>query len=419
MVHGPVAVVDVKAPHVLLRRVTRALAIGLVLAWASMASAQEPAPSPQVLTADWQRALDLMRENRPRAAVLLLERIADAVPGDVAVRSELGVALARSQQHRRARAELTRALEAAPSEAERRVIAGFLRQAVPRNPLSGSFSLGVMPETNVTRRSTLDSVTIGDLEFALDQTAQSGTGASVNAQLTYAPMIARDLRMRSSVRLDGRIYDDRALNEHALRLSSGVELLGDRGSVLGFGVAAEQRWARDARVLRERGVFATFDLQPLPDTQVFARAELAQRVVPILPRRDGTVQRLNFGVAQALRPQTRLTTRVFASRTRAQADFESGRLLGLGLGLRHAFDGGWQAQANLILSHERRDGPERAFDLVRKDRLQRLTVAVTNRNIQIQGFSPAVEIGTERRLSTVALNRFRNSFAAVSVTRGF
>lgn len=400
-----------------------ALASAAVLSLAGTACAQtqpQPAADPAAAAlAQWQRGLALVQDNRPRAAIPLLEGIARVAPDNAAVRAELGLAHARALNDARARSELLTARELATDPRQRQLIERVLAQIDARSPVSGSLNLGLIPETNVNRRSTLETVTLGGLDFVLDDTVRSGTGLSFDARGDLAPMIARDLRARVAVQFAGRLFETRALNDYGLRVSAGLEHLGDRGLVLGAGVLAEQRWAGDARFATERGVYATAEGMIRPTVLAFGRAEIAERRVPSLPRRDATLRRLSVGVTTQLRPQTRVTLRAFLTETRAAADFESGLFSGLGVTVAHAFASGWQMQAQAVLGQDRRSGPERAFGVVRRDEVMRASFSVTNRTVQFRGFSPVFEVGTERRRSSIAIYDFRNTFAGLSVTRGF
>lgn len=129
--------------------------------------------------------------------------------------------------------------------------------------------------------------------------------------------------------------------------------------------------------------------------------------------------RASAGGTYLLRPQTRLTGRIFHTRVRARAEPESGQIYGLGLSAAHSFDTGWQAQINIAYSQERRDGPNPVFDLRRRDLSSRISLLLTNRNVQYRGFSPVLELGSERRQSNIEIFEFRNNFLGLNLTRGF
>ncbi len=403
------------SPGRFLRRALALAALG-VCTLGAPAAAEDTA---QAVLAEWRHALELMQAQRPRAALPILQRLDALVPNTPQILTELGIASARAERDDAARAYLDRAQAVARNDEQRTVIRRLRAAVDAKSPFSGSISFGLVPETNVTRRSSIDTVTLGGLKFSLNETMESGTGLSFDGMASYAPMIAPDLRARNTVRFDGRVFQNREHNDYSLRVTTGLERLGDRDRVLGFGVMATQRWAGDSRFSRDQGVYGDFQALATDDTLVTGRVEWVQRRVPGMPGREGTVQRVSFGVTHAVNTQTRVSGRVFGFRTRAQAGFESGRIAGVSFGMRRAFDSGWQANANLTLSHERRDAPDPLFGTLRTDRYQRAVVAVTNRNYQYRGFSPQLEVGTERRRSNIGIHSFQNNFLGLSVTRGF
>ncbi len=369
--------------------------------------------------ADWRNAVELVQGNRPRAAIPVLEQFVALAPENPVVQAELGIAYARARRDAQAVAQLKRALSVSRDPRQQQAIQSQIDRIRALSDFGGSARFGIVPQTNITRSSSLDTIRLGDLEFILDNARQSGTGLNFDLEGSYGPMIAPDLRARAAIRFSGNLYENRDANDYSLQVSTGLESLGDRGRVLGIGVLGRQRWAADSRFSVDRGIYANYQIQLASETLIFGRVELVDRKVPSVPRRNATAQTVSLGAIHLLDPQTRISLRGSGTRTRAQVGFESGRYHSLGFGIRRAFESGWQADANIDVSRETRDGIAPAFGVVRSETTQKLTLQITNRNVQYRGFSPVLQLGAERRRSNIEIYSYQNRFLGVSLSRGF
>lgn len=377
-----------------------------------------PARASSGVEAEWQRAVALVQSGAPEQAIPILERLVTARPDAAPVRLELGLAYFLTGDDGKARHHVRQALAGDLDARERRGGEAILRRIEARRTWSASFSAAIMPQSNAGRRTSDGTVMIGGLPFVLNQTAESGVGLALNARLGWTPPLGEGVRGQFSLGLGGTIYEQSALNDYSLRAEAGaVREFGARD--LGAGVLAARRWLGNARYTDELGVWASFGLRPSQTLRLGGRAELAERRAPGRPGLDARVLRLTLGAERVVSPRMAVHGRGFVTLTDARADHDSGRTAGVTLGMRHLFDGGWLGSLEATLSRELRDGPQPIFLITRRDTELRLAARVLNRQLQLNGFAPVLEVGHERRRSPLPLSAFSNTYVSIGVDRAF
>ena len=377
-----------------------------------------PAQTPTGLAADWQQAVSLVQSGAPDQAIPILERLVTARPDAASVRLELGLAYFLTGDDGKARHHIRQALAGDLDAGERRGGETILRRIDARRTWSASFGAAIIPQSNAGRRTSDGTVMIGGLPFVLNQTAESGVGLSLNARVGWSPQLAEGVRGRFSLGIGGTIYEQSALNDYTLRAEAGaIRDFGQRD--LGAGVLAARRWVGDSRYTDEVGVWASIGLRPSQTLRLGGRAELAERRAPGRPGLDAQLFRLTLGAEQVLSPRMAVHGRAFLTVTDARADHESGRMAGITLGVRHLFDGGWLGSLEATVSRELRDGPQPIFLITRRDTELRLAARLLNRQVQVHGFAPVLEVGHERRRSPLPLSAFSNTYVSIGIDRAF
>jgi hypothetical protein len=128
---------------------------------------------------------------------------------------------------------------------------------------------------------------------------------------------------------------------------------------------------------------------------------------------------MNASIVKTLSPRFNLQARSFIVKTDAIADFESGTSIGIGLGASYLFKKGWRTNANVTYSRENKSGKAPIFNVARQETQLDLKLQLLNRKLQWHGFTPALEIGHERRQSNISLFSFENNYFSVGFTRDF
>lgn len=369
-------------------------------------------------TEAWERAVALVGERRPRDAVPILERLVLAHPDQPTVRLELGFAQYLAGRDDAARRNITQALAGEVSPEERAGGEALLRRLDARRVWSGSLALSMISAGNAAREPADRTVMIGGLPFVLDPPEDPGTGVRLDARIGASPRLGEDWRARFLLGLSGDFHANRDFEDRSLRTEAGLMRETDR-LLLGGGPLIAERRVGGARFSREAGAWASLTARPGPTTRVGARAEAVRRTGHDGRTEDADIFRLSLNVERALAPRTSILLRGFAAVTDAESPRMSGLQTGLGGELRHLFDGGWSGSLGISLTRDARNGPEPLFGLTRRDADIRITTRISNRKLQLGGFSPAVELGHERRRSTLSIAEFSNSWIGLGVQRDF
>lgn len=370
------------------------------------------------LRAEWERAVGLVQAGEASAAIPLLERLVTLLPDVAPVRLELGLAYFLTGTDDKARHHVRSALAGTLSDNERAGAEEILARIEARRPWSFTFGFAFVPQTNAGRRTSNETVMIGGLPFRLNETADSGIGLALNARFTHLPVLADGLRGRLQLSFGGNVYEERTLNDYTLRAEAGLlRRAGPRE--WGGGLSAAQRWVGDARYTLELGVYASFGLRPDERRQMSLRLDLAERRAQDRPALQGRIARAVLAGEQVLTPRLAAFARGFVTLTDARSASESGRQFGLTLGASYLFDGGWRTALEVTASRDLRDGPAPLFNVTRRDSELRVAARLLNREVQLRGYAPVLEVGHERRRSTLPLAEFRNSYVSLGLERAF
>lgn len=398
------------------RRIPRLLLAAALVALGLVATA--PARAEPAAHALWDEAVALVQAGEAAQAIPLLERLVTALPDVGAVRLELGLAYFLTGVDDKARYHIARALTGELRETERAGAQELLARIEARRTWALSFGLALVPQTNTGRRTSAQTVTIGGLPFVLNESPDPGIGVTLSGRFVWLPRLAPELRGRLVVSLGGSVYERSALNDYTLRAEAGLLRRHGRAD-FGAGLAGAQRWVGDARYTHELGVYGSAALRPDETRQLSLRLDLAQRKAPSRPAMEATLARLSLGAEQGISPRLSVYGRGFATLTDAAVAHESGRLLGVTLGASYLFDGGWRTALEATASRDLRDGPAPLFGVTRRETELRLVGRLLNRQVQVRGYAPVLEIGHERRRSTLPIAEFTNNFVSVGLERSF
>lgn len=370
----------------------------------------------------WAQAIALVRENRPRQALPLLEKLVSLDPASAKYRLELAAALMSSAQDERAKyhfgilrgsvddADISRALDERLAALDR------------RKSWEGTFSLALSPESNAARRTAADTIIIGGLPFVLNPAAQARPATGLRLVLGGAvlPLVAPDTRLRFGVSLDTRYFEgNKAPNDTTISAQVGLVRFGDRARQMAATLNIAQRWIDGDPYALTSGVTLVY-------------SQLTGRSGSVLI--SGRVQDINYdspGVASAQEAQLRLRYsynlsprfQLYGSGSvelresgRAQ---DEGTQAALTVGGQYLFDGGLQVGLELAQSWLERDGIEPLFGQRREDDKTMVSVRVINRNWSAGGFTPVLELGLERQTSSIPLYSYENRRFSIGVTRRF
>jgi len=402
------------------------IALSCLMAPAMPATAQDPpAQEAQVQAAQallilWNQAQTLIRQGSPREAIPILERLVSIAPGQERLRLELARAYYLVEDDEKARFHFEQSLGGNLTDETRRAALSYLDGINRRRNWEGSLSFAIVPETNAGRVTGADSIEFFGLNWSLDQQPERDIGLHANARLTYFPRLSRDVSGRISVSANGRIYRDNSnLNDVRLGIETGLVRRADGDREMGAGVSLARRWVGNDPFSTEPGLYATFNTRAGNRTRLNFRADVTRLKHDRNTQRDGTRARIHVGAHHVLSPRLALRGHAFATAVPAQTALQSSNEVGLGVGVTRAFEGGLVASLDFsVLTHERL-GVNAGFGVARKDTQGSVTARFLHRDFNYNGFAPRLELGYERRNSTIAIHDYSNFSVSIGVTRQF
>lgn len=286
--------------------------------------------------------------------------------------------------------------------------------------LSFTISAAILPQTNVTKRARLDTVTIADtnLELSEDAQAQSGFGGFLVGSATYQPVIADQWRGRLSASGSARIYENDALNEIQIGGEAGVMRLLSDGS-LRAGVRASRLFFGGEGFRWTVGPTLGWQKDLSPRSRASMNLEVERRVHDESSFRDGYRFSMRGVATHAPDIKTLLELNASAEFVTAKALDESGPRASIGGAVTRGFDGGLVLTLGLNAAMDRRAGNDAFFAERRRDVLVSASASVLHRRVRYAGFAPFLEYGFERNISTIPFYDFSNHRLGLGVTRRF
>ncbi|MDD7972030.1 surface lipoprotein assembly modifier [Roseinatronobacter alkalisoli] len=367
----------------------------------------------------WVEAVGHMRADRPRAAILILERLVTFAPAEHRFRLELARAYFLVQDDEKAAFHFEQSLGANLPDATRDAVFQYQERIRERKRWEAQLSFSIAPESNPARRTNAETISLLGGEFRLGQDAEAATALHVTGRLTYLPRIGRDLNARLSASLDARVFENSDLNDIRAGIEAGLVLRGDGGREAGIGLSASRRWIGSSPFAHSIGVYGNYEIRLTPRTRLRFRGDYERLRHDTLTRRDGTRQKLQLNLTHVMTPRFGLRGGGFLTRTKAESDVESGMQSGLSFGATYVFEGGLVTALDLGYARERRDGASTLFQTVRSDRTTTATFGLLHREIEFRGYAPRLDLLLERRNSTIELYNFKNARVSVGLTRSF
>ena len=361
-----------------------------------------------VQAADYNTAVDQFRS--------ILVRNPDAVR----VRLELGRAFFLKGDYENAyrQFQFARAGKLAPGVGAS--IDRFVAAIRQQKSWSYELSFAIAPDSNINNGTTSRETELFGLPFELsdDTRRKSGVGAVVDASVQFAPQISENARLRMGARVQRREYRDHEFDDMAISVHAGPRLvlpgwdvsllatgfrrqLGGQRFSEGFGAKIEAMHYRGAR------------------TAISLGASAQQVRYVDYPLQDGRTFSLWGGAVRALTPASSVTGRLGVSRKAARTPELASWSGWIATGYYRDLPGGFSVYVEPSYAISRYDAADLFFGQRRKDRLLELQVAILNRTIVFERFTPRVALTFTRRDSTLDLYDFSQRRLEVGVTSSF
>ena len=358
---------------------------------------------------DWQTAIARFRAMLARN------------PNLPRVRLDLALAHFRAGEDRRAAHHFRLALGAEDLPPVVRVRALALLDEIRRQKswsITGSVSLA--PDSNINAATSATEVELFGVPAQLSEDARrtSGVGLSANLSGGYEGRISHDVRWRAAADLRTRTYRDgpvqRAGGQPAGRAPLSVREIRRASGIDGAGAEPRRRrlQPRDrARAFR--------NLADRTGMAVERRGPGRTNFLRDLPRRRSQLFR-RLGLAHALGKATLLRADSAFRREKLDQDAYSWKEYIVGVSATRELPRGFVVSAGPIFRWREYGAPLPTFGPeARQDRTSAARITVSNRRIDLYGFSPQVTLRHERRHSNLDLHDYERTVAEFSMVRSF
>lgn len=341
-------------------------------------------------------------------------------PGAVRVRLELARAFYLKHDYENAfrQFQFARAGKLAPGVAA--TIDRFLSAIRNEKSWSYNFSVALAPDTNINNGTSAREVLLFGLPFELSGEARrrSGIGIAVDAGAEFAPRIGRHARLRMGGAVQRRDYRDKDFDDMTVALYSGPRLVLDKWDLSATGTAFQRRFG--GRRLVE-GYGAKLDVTRYLDSRTAASLMVSAHQVryPRYPLQSGRAYSAWVGAFRALSPSSSLNARLGLSRKTARAPELASWSQSISAGYYRDLAGGFTIYGEPSFTRSRYDAADPFFGKRRIDHLAELHVAVLNRRIVLNRFTPRIGLTLTRRKSSIHLYDLSQRRLEVGFTSAF
>ncbi len=367
----------------------------------------------------WDRALVAVENGDHQAALVDLERLVSLNPANVNYRFELALTLYKLGQDGRARYHLGLLEGTALQPGARHAVGQLTEKINTRRRLSGYFSFGLRPESNVGRQTESKTVLISGLPFELEQSGEPGVSGKINAGLSYGSRLSPRLHARLRADLAAKLNKDAAYRDISVTGRAGLQFSKTSRSAVAGGLLLGTRWIGDAPYSDTVGAYVDYAQQAGAKGRLNLNLQFANtRHKDRSPDHNIILAHLSY--AHGISANAQLRFGVFHQHTSSADTTAAGTNTGLTFGADYAFRGGLVAGLDVSVSRDTRDGFNAGlFSEARKDEKIKAELRLHHREIQFYNFAPQLIVGIERNKSNNTLVDYTNEYMTIGFTRKF
>jgi hypothetical protein len=369
--------------------------------------------------ARFRRARLLASGGKLTEAALLLREVVDERPDAAPVRFALAQLLDRMGDQEGALRQLRAAQASGLPPAAARLLDRYSQALRASRPLGASLEISLAPDSNInhaTRSDTLGTI-FGDFDIGKESKAKSGLGLSLRGQAFRRFAIGGDNALLVTLSSLADLYAKTQFNDIAVDLAAGPELRLGRNQ-LNLEIGATERWFGQKPYLRSARFGATWIRPVGTRTQLRLSGSAALVDNRFNDLEDGKTYSGRIAVEHALSATTGLGINASVGREAFADPGYSTRSWRAGVL-------GWHDIGRATVTAEaeigRLSADERLalFPDKRSDRYSRLSLGVTFRQLQFQGFAPVARFTIERNRSTIEFYDWRRRRTEFGVVRAF
>lgn len=366
--------------------------------------------------------LALIEAGRPEEAAALLGALLAQRPGLTRVRLELARALFLSGRDEAAARQFRQVLGGDLPPPVRQNVLTFLEQIDGRRRWSGSVRAGIAPDTNISRGTGSESITLFGQRFDLSDETRRTSGIGFEAAGDVRRIFGQpgqQLRPVVSASVLLREYANDGFDDHSVSLGAGVERLIEGGSLYA-GPRVARRWFGGEPESDTVGLELRGQRRLGPRLLGFGAVFAGQRQDLRVEDRDPTLF-LNTvaGLSRPLTAQSTLTGRLGLRREIAEPEWDSLTRLSAEAAFSTELPRGFRVTVTPGFAYEFRDEENPLLQAHEDKRVYRGEVRVSNRLISFLGLSPAVSLELTHQEGEVVLDDYDRARLLFSVESTF
>ncbi len=356
-----------------------------------------------------------------QAAIARYRSVIARDPDRPVVRLQLGLAHFMAGEDRRAGYHLRRALaDDRLAESFRRRAAAVLDRIKRRKRWHLTGSAALVPDTNINSGTEAGTVSLFGLPGRVsdDSRPTSGVGFAASVSGEYEHPLAEDLRFRTALRLDAKVYRESRFNERVLSARLGPRFLFGRSDLRVELTARESRLGGEVSG-RELGgeLSGSWNIRPAWRLEWAAgsgRTDYAGVPGP------GRLDSARAGVSHVLSQSVTVGADIGLRRERLERGFDSWRESRFGAYAAFELPRGFLVRAGPGFVLRAYDAPFLPLGPdARRDATVAGHVTVSNRRLDAFGFMPEVTLRHVRRKSNINLNSYERTVLELGVRRSF
>ena len=369
----------------------------------------------------WARAVILRQLGRHDDALPLLEDLVARRPDIPRFRIALGETLSALGQTERAKLHLEESRLAAETEADRTRAAAGLGAITNKSDWSGRLSFSAINSSNAAQRTSAQTITLLGTNFVINPTArkQAAKGLQVQAGLTFAPRIGPRTRLRTGLSAEARYYSKAVPTDVKLRAETTLVFDVTPSLSIEGGVTFSRRWIDEKPYSQGPGLAFAMTAFPTQRSRLDLIAMLDRVIHDRSPGIDGHQGMGLLSYTYALSPQLHLNGLLRAERTDAALASASSTALEAGIGATMMLTGGMRMGLTASYRGTAYDAAAPLFAKTRYDRQTRATLRASHSKLQINGFTPELEVQYTKRTSNIVIYSYDELSASVGLTRRF
>lgn len=285
---------------------------------------------------------------------------------------------------------------------------------------SYNLSFALAPDSNINNGTSARETELFGLPFELgdDTRRKSGVGIAIDAGTEFAPQIGDNVRLRLGAAAQRREYRDNDFDDMTIALHAGPRVVLPRWDVSVLATGFRRQFG-GRRLSEGAGARIEATHHRGARTAISIGASAQQVNYPDYPLQDGRALSLWGGAVRALTPASSVNARVGLSRKTARTPELTSWSGWAAAGYYRDLPGGFSVYVEPSYGASRYDAADPFFGERRKDRLLELQVAVLNRSIVFERFTPRLALTFARRNSTIDIYDFNQRRLEVGITSSF